>query len=171
VVDGQITLEAADFDCTKLLIAASVLLTSGVDRAVTSSASSLTPLLRQLSAGVARGATKSSSLEVAEAVLSFFAGATRSLHDRFGRYKEVDKATLRHFVEHGMSAAPETSEKEKGEDPAARAKRAQKELAAAVHQRPTPTTDASHERLQPTRARPYLVACCSSVAGAGRISG
>ncbi|GMI53113.1 hypothetical protein TeGR_g14713 [Tetraparma gracilis] len=35
-VDGKITLEAADFGCTKLLIAASVLLTSGVDRAASS---------------------------------------------------------------------------------------------------------------------------------------
>ncbi|GMI36375.1 hypothetical protein TeGR_g14709 [Tetraparma gracilis] len=70
-VDGKITLEAADFGCTKLLIAASVLLTSGVDRVVA------------------------------------------SLHDRFARYKEVDEATLRHFVEHGKNAAPESSEKEK----------------------------------------------------------
>ncbi|GMI27852.1 hypothetical protein TeGR_g10416 [Tetraparma gracilis] len=67
----------------------------------------------QVTAAIARGATKSCSLEVAEAVLSFLAGATRSLHDRFGRYKEVDEATLRHFVEHGMSSAPESSEKEK----------------------------------------------------------
>ncbi|GMI28476.1 hypothetical protein TeGR_g12203 [Tetraparma gracilis] len=36
-----------------------------------------------------------------------------ALHDRFARYKEVDEATLRHFVEHGMTAAPESSEKEK----------------------------------------------------------
>ena len=60
----------------------------------------------------------SCSPEVAEAVLSFLAGAVRSLHDRFGRYKEVDEATLRHFVEHGMAAAPECSEKEKGESSA-----------------------------------------------------
>jgi hypothetical protein len=60
----------------------------------------------------------SCSPEVAEAVLSFLAGAVRSLHDRFARYKEVDEATLRHFVEHGMAAAPESSEKEKGESSA-----------------------------------------------------
>jgi hypothetical protein len=110
-VDGKVTLNAADFDCTKLLIAASVSLTSSVDRAVASSASSPTPLSRRLT----RGATKSCAPDVAEAVLSFLAGAVRSLHDRFGRYKEVDEAILRDFVERGMSAAPESSEKEKGE--------------------------------------------------------
>jgi hypothetical protein len=57
----------------------------------------------------------SCSPEVAEAVLSFLAGSVRNLHDRFARYKEVDEATLRYFVEHDMSAAPESSEKEKGE--------------------------------------------------------
>ncbi|GMI57913.1 hypothetical protein TeGR_g6018 [Tetraparma gracilis] len=112
-VDGKITLEAADFDCTKLIIAASVLLTSGVDRAAASSASSPTLLPRQRSASVARGDMLKCSPEVAEAVLSFLTGAARSLHDRFARYKEVDKATLRHFVEHVMDEAPESSEKEK----------------------------------------------------------
>ena len=115
-MDGKITLEAADFGCTKLLIAASVLLTSGVDRAASSVSSSASML--ELSADAARGAVSSCSPEVAEAVLSFLTGAVRSLHDRFGRYKEVDEATLRHFVEHGMSAAPESSEKEKGESSA-----------------------------------------------------
>ena len=125
-MDGKITLEAADFGCTKLLIAASVLLTSGVDRAVTSSVSNPNPLPRQLTAAVARGATKSCSPEVADAVLSLLAGAARNLHDRFARYKEVDEATLRHFVEHGMSSAPESSEKEKGKSsaPPARASEA-----------------------------------------------
>jgi hypothetical protein len=66
------------------------------------------------------------SPEVAEAVLSFLTGAARSLHDRFARYKEVDKATLRHFVEHVMDEAPESSEKEKGKSsaPPARASEA-----------------------------------------------
>ena len=117
-MDGKITLEAADFDCTKLLIAASVRLASGVDQTITPSVASPTPHPLQLTAAVARGASKSCSLEVAEAVLSFLAGAARSLHDRFARYKDVDEATLRHFVEHGMAAAPESSEKEKGESSA-----------------------------------------------------
>jgi hypothetical protein len=147
-VNGKITLEAADFGCTKLLIAASVLLASGVDRAAE------TPRLAPipLSSEAARGATKTGSLEVAEAVLSFLAGAARTLHDRFGRYKEVDEATLRHFVEHGMGAAPESSDKENGENSAARAKRARKELSAEVHQRPMPTTDASDYNRRESRA-------------------
>jgi hypothetical protein len=133
-MDGKITLEAADFNCTKLLIAASVRLASGVDRAaappVSSSVSRLTPGVDraesvtstvskfELSASAAREVMLSCSSEVAEALLSFLAGAVRSLHDRFARYKEVDKATLRHFVEHGMSTAAESSEKEKGENTA-----------------------------------------------------
>jgi hypothetical protein len=92
-VEGKVTLEAAEFNCTKLLVAASVLLTSGVDQAAASSVSRLTTI-PQLSASAARGATP----EVAEAVLSFLAGAARNLHDRFARYKEVDEATMRHFV-------------------------------------------------------------------------
>ncbi|GMI34230.1 hypothetical protein TeGR_g7990 [Tetraparma gracilis] len=111
-VNGQITLAADDFDCSKLTIAASMLLTSGVDGAAASSESSSTSRF-ELSTGAARGVMLSCSPEVAETVLSFFAGAVRNLHDRFARYKEVDEATLRHFVEHGMSAAPESSEKEK----------------------------------------------------------
>jgi hypothetical protein len=140
-VTGKITLEAGDHGSTKLAVAASVLLTTGttstggVNRAADAllsfpttfrrghsavsspTTTSPTAFRRGLSsgAGAARGAMPSCcSREVAEAVLSFFAGAARNLHERFARYEEVDEATLRHFVEVGMGEAPESSEKEKG---------------------------------------------------------
>ena len=142
-VTGKITLEAGDHGSTKLAVAASVLLTTGTstggaNRAADALLSFPTPFRRGhpavssptttsptafhrgLSGALGGGAMPSCSREVAEAVLSFFAGAARNLHERFARYEEVDEATLRHFVEVGMGEAPESSEKEKGGDPSPR---------------------------------------------------
>jgi hypothetical protein len=52
----------------------------------------------------------------AEAVLALIVAAVPRLREKFARPEEVDEAMLQHFVESGMSKAPESSEKEKGED-------------------------------------------------------
>ena len=92
--------------------------------------------------GVGNGVTPAA----AEIVLALIVAAVPRLREKFARPEEVDKATLRHFVERGMSAAPESSEEEKGENPA----------------RPSRASEASAKRASgcgaPTRARPCLVA-------------
>ena len=70
--------------------------------------------MRRAVRGVGEGATPA----VAEAVLALIAAAVPRLRKKFARPEEVDKAMLQHFVERGMSKAPKSSEKEKGEDPA-----------------------------------------------------
>ena len=134
-VNGKITLEAADFNCTHLTIEASVLMSGAADRAtgvvVPTSSSRMSSsrmsssrmsdsreLSRNLSTGAAQtAATGGSSPEVAEAVLSFLAGATRNLHERYARYEEVDRARFEHFEKVVVPNARELRDNEMGERP------------------------------------------------------
>ncbi|GMI39113.1 hypothetical protein TeGR_g5733 [Tetraparma gracilis] len=131
-VSGSIYLEPKKFGCTEFTLTAAV-----EHRATTNKSSSMGGVTGPRSSGTSTAApavvggdasTTSSpdtdanvglegtSREAAGAVLSFLVGAAPRLHDEFARYEEVDSAMLQYFAEHGMDDAPESSEKEKGEE-------------------------------------------------------
>ncbi|GMI40481.1 hypothetical protein TeGR_g7371, partial [Tetraparma gracilis] len=99
--------------------------TSGVTGPRTSAAGAVASAVRGVLAGGAASFTTSrdtdanvdpestTSRDEAGVILSFLAAAAPRLHGEFARYEEVDKATLEHFVKHGVEEAPESSEREK----------------------------------------------------------
>jgi hypothetical protein len=151
--------------------------TSGVTGPRTSAAGAVASAVRGVLAGGAASFTTSrdtdanvdpestTSRDAAGVILSFLAAAAPRLHEEFARYEEVDKATLEHFVEHGVEEAPESSEKEKGEDNAGKSRASEASAKRAPvrylcrhgqrrtenrRQQPTPTTDARAERKRPS---------------------